>query len=365
MPILETSAKKAEKEIRKILSAEKNVLRPWQLVNYEPIPLTLQTTIEEIEILFNTQAFLRPGFKVEDGKVYIPSLFVKLSGNSFDFLDILTCKTDGSKAKIVYNSTMDFENKKTLRYEDKKVDRILNEEGLIDKEKLYKSSQFKYYYLRKEYQDIIIDKINYILKNRNALFTPIVDVEDTKKIVYTLLNIDKDIMMLLHDFDYQYDIPSIIFYEEEDALFSDRIAYTLALLYLLGMDIIVISAIGYANLENVIQSDLFITFYSNTVKEKLKSYQNESSKNKEENSKRNITADQKRMIHGFTIDEIKFFVGEEAKSYMWPWKRSRNPSAYAEWNLASLIFGLSWLGYRKMYSTLLKFIVFLIIFDLI
>ena len=259
----QTAASRAEEKVREMLPPEAKLLKPWQLINHEPITATLKCTHSEIMELFYTEAVNRPGFSVDERKVIIPSLFVKLSG-MFKHLKLptsnITKKT--SKKGLVFESIMDFMRHDSCSIQSDELLALLNEQGLISKESLYRSQYYNYGFLRREYQDILIDNINYLLHNRLLIF-PYSQIPGTRELLSALLNIDYKILMLFQDFDFQQDVPFVIIHNEDCQSFSDRQAYVLALLNLLGFDIVISSTKGYADIENHVCKDVIDIHYSN------------------------------------------------------------------------------------------------------
>ena len=108
----QTNASKAEKHVLEMLRSDKNIIRPWGLIDYNMESRTLETTVDEIRILFENSAHVRPGYEVSDKKVFIPNIFVKISGYS-DTCSFLYSKEalKGFKDTFIYNSIDDFNNK--------------------------------------------------------------------------------------------------------------------------------------------------------------------------------------------------------------------------------------------------------------
>lgn len=261
----QTSASKAEKEIRELLTPEEYVYRPWQLIEYEMKAITLITITEEIQLLYDKPAFLRPGFEVKDRKVYIPNMIVKYVGNISSILPNYDIKSLNQRNLTkCYKSIQEFNELISNKViSDDEIKKILNADGLIEKNKLYRSEIYNYNYLRKKYQDLLVDKINYLIKNRESIFDKRVDTENIYTVIATLLNIEEDIIMLLHNFDFQYQIPSIIIFDEEQTIFTNDSAYIIALLKLLGFDIMIISSKGFSNIELILRDDLYDVHYEN------------------------------------------------------------------------------------------------------
>jgi hypothetical protein len=58
-------------------------------------------------------------------------------------------------------------------------------------------------------------------------------------------------------------------------------------------------------------------------------------------------------VDQFDGNEVHLFVDKNADYYIEKWEGSRNPRKHAGWNWAAFFAGIFWMGYRKMYSTIL------------
>ena len=90
-----TIAYKASKEIEEVIyNEEVGLYKPWQFESYITQPITLKTTLDELKILWQEPAKLRPEFKIHNKKVYVPNLFAKINGVNEDlnsyWLDLKT-----------------------------------------------------------------------------------------------------------------------------------------------------------------------------------------------------------------------------------------------------------------------------------
>lgn len=270
----ETAASKAEAEILKMMPAEDHVYRQWQLAGYSLQARTLKTTSDEVRLLLDQEAYLRPGYQVKDGKAYIPNLFVKLAGpEDYRFL----CpepNNEKSKLFLFYDSIQDFGNITGSYLTEKEILGVLNEYGLLDKQKLFDSRIYRYGYLRKEYQEILIDKINYIITYKKQLFLASVGNIGILEILFTLLNIDEKLVALFNNFDFQYDLPRVVIKNENRSGFTAGKACLLVLLNLLGFDLIIYSNSSYADVENVLNKEMFDVFYINSPEAMGKNHTN-------------------------------------------------------------------------------------------
>lgn len=269
-----TPAFEVKSEIDEIIPDLSITDKHWKLLGCNLISRTLQTTATEVEHLLNLKAHERIGFDIEKNSVFVPNLFVKFSG-AHDFTSHINDINDSACLKhvILYNSINEFSNTSgTVQTDLSQLAGLLDSDGLLIKSKVLNSPLSKYGYLKIEYQDLIIDKINYIVSERQKIFINGKDTLSTEDIIMTLLNLDNKIINMFNSFDFQYSVPKIIIRNEDKSIFSIQQAYVLALLNQLAFDIIIISENGYADVENYINLSNYCVYYNeikNDIKTKL------------------------------------------------------------------------------------------------
>jgi len=262
----ETTAFKASREISTIIHSENDgVYMPWQFESYKTHPITLKTTFDELKILWNETSRMRSGFKVENGTVYIPNLFAKISGVH-------------SNLNMYWNEVKSFKSAESTLFIPKvpftKVSfkpsdlytcgYLINKNGLIDKKALLDSIVYKFSYLKTPLQETIIEKINQMLKI-SMLKKPL-DKKFKLKILITILSIDTEILKLIQRFDYPADVPKLIIYDKDEQLFNDEDSIILSFLNLMGFDILILTPTGYNNIEQVIHEKYYDNHKLETVK---------------------------------------------------------------------------------------------------
>jgi len=257
-----TTASKADEWYESMVSEEDLPPRPWNMVGHIPEAHTLACVPEEVIDLFSAQLYLRQGYEVRDGKIHIPNLFVKFSGSFeqsswFTPANLKNLKKNG----LVFKSIKDFKCCNTHGISGHIPDGLIGEDGLVDRNALYSSAAYNYSYLRIEYQGILVDRLNYLLANKDSIFQ-CPDAVSGDTLLNAVLNIDSKIMMLYQNYDYQYDVPYIIIRNEDMRSFTIEQGCVLALLDLLGFDIIIISDKGFSDIENIIKKDLFDVHYN-------------------------------------------------------------------------------------------------------
>jgi len=252
----ETTAFRASQEIENIIYNEQDGLfQPWQFENYKTRPLTLKTTFDELKILWNEEARMRPGFKVENGTVYIPNLFAKISGTHRD-LSIYwnEIKELKSANNLLFIPKIPYVKEAYSKYDLYSLEYCFKD-GVVDKESLLKHRLYKFHYLKTPLQDGIIDKINQlitmpILKNSNL-------IEFKLKILLCILNLDKIILEMIQKFDYPFKIPKIMIYAKDEAIFTEEDSIILAFLNLMGFDIVIFTPTGYNNIETRVYEEYY------------------------------------------------------------------------------------------------------------
>ncbi len=253
----ETIALRASRELSTALYTDQDgFYKPWQFEDYKTHPSTLTTTFHELKILWNEPSSLRTGFKVENKTVYIPNIFAKISGVHCDLTlywkDFFQLKSSDNTLFIPEIPFTNISYSKTDLYS---LAFVLDNNGFIDKQKLLTHNCYKFSYLKTSLQHIILEKINYLMKT--DMLKKTVDKEFKLKILMTVLNIDKNILQLIQQYDYPSKIPKLLIYDNTESIFSDEDSIILCFLNLFGFDITILTPTGYNNIEEKIKDKFY------------------------------------------------------------------------------------------------------------
>ena len=248
-----TTAYNAQKELDKILYSDTGLFRNRQFIR--SMPLTLKTTYDEISILWGQEAKYRPGFDTNNNRVIVPNIFAKVCGvengdTAKYFQDIGNLLKED---KLIYISKFPYiTNETTNTIKQYAYKFIKNKKILPDEIKHHK--EYKYDFLDRNIQDYILEKIQDIIEQKLIdLNTPQID----NIIVSTLLNLDKETLRLIQQFDFTKNIPKLIVFSSEETMASLEDCIYILFLNLVGFDIVVFTPTGYRNIDKYINHDLF------------------------------------------------------------------------------------------------------------
>jgi len=251
-----TIAYNASKEIEEVIySEEVGLYKPWQFESYITQPITLKTTYDELKILWREQAKLRPEFKVQNKKVYVPNLFAKINGVSEDlnaYWQTLKAFSFAPNTKLIED--VPFTKISYTKQELYQTDYLLNKQGLLDELKVMKSLHYKFGYLKEHLQHFLIVKINELLSS--GMFMATVDEKFKLKIIMTILTMDDSLIKLIEVFDYPQEIPKVIIYDNKKETFTENDAISLAYFNLIGLDVVIFTPTNYKTIEQQIKPSL-------------------------------------------------------------------------------------------------------------
>lgn len=252
-----TVAYDASNEVEQLLfTPESGLYKPWQFESFNTRPITLKTTFEEVFILWDEEARLRPNFKITNNTVYVPNIFAKISGTHEDMGKYWSYVDKLKKSKNSYLiKSIPFSQVNFTREEIFSLAYVINKDGTVNKEKLIQSKFYRFSYMKDFTQDFIIKKINELIKS--DYFYNDINTKFILKIIFTVLSLQDDILRLIQNFDFPHAIMKIIFYINDRSEFSEEDIITMAFLNLMGMDIVLIVPTGYNNIENHIKRNVF------------------------------------------------------------------------------------------------------------
>ncbi|MFZ3373223.1 MAG: YceG family protein, partial [Desulfitobacteriaceae bacterium] len=257
---------KATKEIEEVIySEEVGLYKPWQFESYSTQPITLKTTYDELKLLWQEPAKLRPEFKVQNKKVYIPNLFAKVNGVNetmeayWQDLKTLALAPNTKLIEDVPFSKISYTKQELYR-----TAYLLNEQGIFDELKVLKSQHFKFGYLKADLQHFLIVKINELLVSE--MFMTPVDEKFKLKILLTILTMEDTLIKLIEVFDYPQAIPKLIVYDNQKETFSEDDAILLAYFNLIGLDVVIFTPTNYNTIEQQLKPSLFDVYQLPFVK---------------------------------------------------------------------------------------------------
>ncbi len=250
---LGTVASHAEQEIMDMMSRDSNGLyRNHQYAKANSI--SLQTMYEEISSMWDITVNYRQFFRIENNTVDIPVVFTKVSGvkdgNTHEYWNsIRKLRTENSivVTDIPYIAPGTPNKFKGLAAEFYK-------NGKLQKEKIKNHPDFPYSILREEMQNHILDKIDMLISNK--LVRGIGENGTEYMVIGWCLNLPKDIVRLIQSFDFTKKNPKLIFVNVTDKILSLEDSIIVALLNLIGFDIIFFVPTGYQCIEKYFRSKL-------------------------------------------------------------------------------------------------------------
>lgn len=249
-----TVAAQAQKEIHAVLHTDSTgIYKPWQFEQYQTEAVSLQTTMEELFILWKEPAKFRTGFEVKNKAVQIPNIFAKVSGvpsETSKFWDEFNALKQVDNA-VVYDklpmmSTVPFHHQN-----------IVLKNGKFQAEDIKKMKEYAYHHLRSSVQDTLIGAINDLIADEDLLVDKGSERNFPYIVLHTVLNMDPRLIALLQTFDYADQIPKLIILDLDQSMPSLFDAVVVAILHKIGFDIVLLTPTGYQNIEQFIDNRFF------------------------------------------------------------------------------------------------------------
>lgn len=242
-----TTAYNAERELDSILYDGTGLFRNRQFARSHPV--TLRTTYEEAIQLWGTEAKYRPYFKAEGSRVDVPNLFIKVCGVK-----------DGASGPY-FNTVRGLITEETvvttkipmlIGRVDNPIKFSVNEfcrDGRILPDKIKDHPKYGYDYLKEDTQDYMLEKMQELI-DLKWIQSDQEHLEYT--VLATLLNLDKQYLQLIQNFDFTGDVPKLLVLDNVEATFNLEDCILILFLNLIGFDVAVFTPTGYRNLEKYI-----------------------------------------------------------------------------------------------------------------
>lgn len=245
-----TSAYYAERELDKLLYQDSGLYRDKQYKKADSI--ILQTIYEEIKILWKEEVKYRPGFEIVNDVVDIPVIFTKISGvKDGDIREYWSSiKALVSEDVFLASSVPAFES-----YSSNPMRKYATEfykNGRLLRSKIKNHPSYPYGYLRNEVQERIFDKMQVLLERR--MIDGISENGTEYLAIATILNLDKDLIRKIQNFDYTKMNPKFVYINAGEQMISIEDSIVIVFLSLIGFDIALFVPTGYQTVERYIRN---------------------------------------------------------------------------------------------------------------
>ncbi len=240
-----TAAYQAERELDDIIYQDSGIYRNRQYNKASSI--TLQTTYEEISILWDQEVKYRPNFSINNSVVNIPVIFSKVSGIKEGDIS----KYWSSVKSLITDDTFVIRDAPFINSSEANPIKAFAVEffknGRLRKDKIKAHRCYQYDFLREDIQNHILDKLQSLIERKNIKGTFENGTEYT--IIATVLNIKKDIVRKIQNFDFTRKNPKIIYINTTENIISLEDSILIAFLNLVGFDIVFFVPTGYMCVE--------------------------------------------------------------------------------------------------------------------
>lgn len=250
-----TTAYKAEKEIEDTIYNEDTcIFKNQQFTHVTPI--TLKTTYEEISILWNEETTVRPSFKVEENRVFVPNIFAKVcgvkDGNKNNYIKEI--KALVNENTIIYDGFPLIMNAGTVT--DYSVNQAISRNKIVP-DYLKQIPEYRYDYINDDTQNLMIEKMQELIDLKWIDYS---GNNFNKIMLGTLLSLDKMTLDFIQKFDFTKNNPKIIIYDSDESMPNVMDSIYLCFLNLIGFDIVIFTPTGYKNIEKFIKKGVCETY---------------------------------------------------------------------------------------------------------
>lgn len=238
--VVETSAKRATREIEELLYSGDIVIKPWQYRQGSTQHLHLNAVLEDIWTYWNQDTRFREGFKIENNVVFVPTFAVELHGIYSDkdkMCNFLKLITDSGLTHIEKSTTILHPS-----YTDGEMYSLafaLSAQG-ISFAKLQQNALYSLNTTNMDVQMFIFKKLN------NFYLEKISEINQVEllRLIANVITMPVHYLRLIESFDFPFKIPKVVLYIQERALLTSDNCLFLKFLNYLGFDILILSPGG-------------------------------------------------------------------------------------------------------------------------
>lgn len=257
-----TVAQNAFEEISKALYSEQlGLYRDNQFSNNKTI--VLNTIFDELPVIFNSDACIRPGFSTEDNKVTVPTVFVNVKGTGgktdAELSSFIYELGTGDHRYLVINEHVAAANEKYMRYDNDdrvNVKLVMNDAipmceaqalfnaGVLDRESFRNLWSGRFSKLSLDRQIYLLNKIEELCRSYPS------GIDANPALIIQIASaLPNFVLQDLTWFDFTKTSPKVVFAYTGEFTMLKTDAVFLHLLNNLGYDVVTFTPSGYTGLE--------------------------------------------------------------------------------------------------------------------
>lgn len=249
---LRSVASYAEGDLTDMLYGESGMYRNHQFKRADAV--TLQTTYDELFLLWDQELKYRTHFITAEDTVSMPVVYAQVSGvEKGDTLAYWQkIKLTLGKATYLVNHLPMIPAGNINDYQALAVQAI--RAGNIRRDVIRNHRNYPFGLLREEMQDHIFDKLQLMLDRKTIRGTFVNGTEYT--VLSTVLNMNKDLIRMLQSFDFTQKNPKLVCVGTGDHPASLEDAIMITFLHLVGFDVVLFVPTGYQIFGGYLNDDL-------------------------------------------------------------------------------------------------------------
>lgn len=248
---MRTVASNAEQDLTSILYTDSGIYRNRQFSQADAI--TLQTTYDEIFILWDQELKYRSNFSTVNQVVNMPVVYAKVSGVEGGKVEAYWQKIKlllGAQTVLIKSFPYVGSNSGN-QYQSLAVKALRN--GKLKRDEIKAHRQYPFALLREDLQNHIFDKVQLMLDRKLIKGTYVNGTEYT--VVATILNLSKDMVRMLQSFDFTKKNPKVVAICTGEQVCSLEDVILLTFLNLVGYDVVLFVPTGYQTVERFLNDN--------------------------------------------------------------------------------------------------------------
>ena len=251
-----TVAARAEEELTDMLYSGSGLYRSMQFSRAEA--MTLQTTYDELFLLWNEELKYRPGFAAVDQTVTMPVVYARISGVEGGRVEEYWRRVGqlAEGAALVCRGFPMAPDSAPNPFQPLAIRALRG--GVLRRNALREDRQYPFGIIREEMQDHMLDKLQLMLDRQ--LIKGTFENGAEYAVVATILNLDKGLIRALQSFDFTRRSPKAVCVCADDAGARLEDAILLTFLNLVGFDVALFVPTGYQTIERWLNDNLPVEY---------------------------------------------------------------------------------------------------------